>query len=99
MSAEIRRTALKRVRILFMLAQEIVNENPELAERYIKNAKRICMKTRLHLPKEFHMQICKCCKKFLVPGVSSRIRIQQRREPHVVITCLHCDGKTRIPLR
>jgi RNase P subunit RPR2 len=31
--------------------------------------------------------------------VNCRVRIQQRREPHVVITCFNCGGYTRIPLR
>jgi RNase P subunit RPR2 len=34
-----------------------------------------------------------------LPGVNCRIRIQQRRESHMVITCLNCGGISRIPLK
>jgi RNase P subunit RPR2 len=33
-----------------------------------------------------------------LPGVSCRVRIKQRREPHVVVTCLKCGKPIRIPL-
>jgi ribonuclease P protein subunit RPR2 len=43
--------------------------------------------------------ICRHCKSFIYPGVNSRVRVQQRREPHMVITCLVCGKITRIPLK
>ncbi|TET28389.1 MAG: hypothetical protein E3J73_00970 [Candidatus Bathyarchaeum sp.] len=91
--------ALKRVHTLFNLAKEVIHEDPEQAQRYIKIARRIAMRTRLRLPKEYRSLICKHCKRFILPGVNCRIRIQQRREPHMVITCLNCGRHSRIPLR
>lgn len=90
--------ALKRIHVLFKLAKEIIHDNSELAQRYVQVARKIAMRTRLKMPKEYRMLICKKCKKFIVPGVNCRVRIQQRRQTHIVITCLNCKEYSRIPL-
>ena len=99
MSREVKRIAYRRIRILFTLAKQIVHERPDLADRYVEIARRIAMKARIHLPKEFRLLLCRHCKRFILPGVNCRVRIQPRREPHVTITCLRCGGHIRIPLR
>ena len=91
--------ALKRVHVLFQLAKEVIHKNPELAQRYVQIARKIAMRTRLKLPKEYRSLICRKCKSFILPGVNCRVRIQHRREPHMVITCLNCGGHSRIPLK
>ena len=96
---EIGRIAHKRIRILFTLARQAVHENPELADRYADIARRIAMKARVHLPKEFRLLFCRRCKRFILPGVSSRVRLQPRREPHATITCMHCGSHVRIPYK
>ena len=97
--SEIRHLALQRIRTLFELAKEKIREEPELAQRYAKMARRIAMRTRLRLPTEYRRLICRHCKSFIYPGVNSRVRTQRRREPHVAITCLVCGKTARIPLR
>jgi ribonuclease P protein subunit RPR2 len=96
---ETREIAVERIRILFRLAEEVFRDNPERAQRYIDLARRIAMRVRIHLPKDLRRRICRRCKGFLVPGVNCRVRIRQRREPHVTITCLRCGATMRIPLR
>ena len=91
--------ALQRIHRLFSLAKEVIHEDPELAQRYVKIARRIAMRTQLKLPKEYRRLICRKCKSFILPGVNCRIRIQQKREPHMVVTCLNCGGHSRIPLK
>ena len=91
--------ALKRIHVLFGLAKEVIREDPELAQRYVQIARRIAMRTQLRFPKEYRRLICRKCKSFILPGVNCRIRIQQRREPHMVITCLNCGGHSRIPIK
>ena len=91
--------ALQRVHSLFHLAKEVIHEDPELAQRYVNMARKISMKTKLRLPKEYRSLICRHCKSFILPGVNCRIRIQQRREPHMVITCLICGQHSRFPLK
>jgi ribonuclease P protein subunit RPR2 len=96
---ETKRIAMERVHILFRLAKEAIHEEPRLAQRYAEIARRIAMRAKVRLPVEYRRLICRRCKSFIYPGVNCRVRIQQRREPHVVITCFNCGGYTRIPLR
>jgi len=96
---ETRQIALQRIHTLFGLAKEKIREEPELAQRYAEIARRIAMRTKVRLPTEYRRLICRHCKKFIYPGVNCRVRVQQRREPHMVITCLLCGSHTRIPLR
>ena len=91
--------ALQRIHTLFRLAREVIHEDPSLAQRYVKIARKIAMGTKIRLPKEYRRLVCRHCKSFIYPGVNCRVRVQQRREPHVVITCLVCGKHTRIPLR
>lgn len=91
--------AMQRIRTLFKMAKENLHEDPALAQRYVEIARKIAMAAKLRLPTEYRRQICRHCKSFILPGVNCRVRIKQRREPHVVITCLNCGKQMRIPLR
>lgn len=96
---ETRKIALERIHALFNLAKQKIREEPQLAQRYAEIARRIAMRTRLRLPVEYRRMICKRCKSFIYPDVNCRVRLQQSREPHVVITCLICGKHTRIMLK
>lgn len=96
---ETERIAMERIHILFRLAKEAIHEEPRLAQRYAEIARRIAMRAKVRLPVEYRRLICRHCKSFIYPGVNCRVRIKQRREPHVVITCLSCGGYMRIPLK
>mgnify|MGYP002154936740 CR=1 FL=1 len=96
---ETRQIALQRIQTLFHLAREKIREEPELAQRYVAIARRIAMRTKLRLPTEYRRMVCRHCKSFIYPGVNCRVRVQQRREPHMVITCQVCGKITRIPLK
>jgi ribonuclease P protein subunit RPR2 len=95
----VKSVARRRVFRLFLLAREIYGQDPLLAQRYVDMARRIAMAANIRLPKEFRLQVCRHCKSFILPGVSCRVRIKRRREPHVVITCLNCGRYMRIPLK
>ncbi len=90
--------ALKRIHILFTLAKEIIHVDSELAQRYVQIARKIAMRTRLNMPKEYRRLICKKCKRFIVQGINCRVRIQQKRQTHIAITCFNCNGCYRIPI-
>jgi ribonuclease P protein subunit RPR2 len=96
---ENKQIASERISILFQMAQSVFNEEPELAQYYVNLAKNIGTRYKVKLPIELRRMNCKHCKSFIFPGINCRIRLQQRREPHVVITCFHCGGFMRIPLR
>jgi len=91
--------ALQRIHALFRLAREVIHEDPSLAQRYVKIARKIAMGTKLRLPKEYGHLVCRHCKSFILPGVNCRVRIQSRREPHLVVTCLNCGKHSRMPLK
>lgn len=99
MDKETRKIALRRVRTLFELAKENIRANMSLAQRYAAIARRIAMAAGIRLPRSYRRMICRHCKSFIFPGVNCRVRLQPRREPHVVITCLECGGHMRIPLK
>ncbi|MGQ9564916.1 MAG: ribonuclease P protein component 4 [Candidatus Bathyarchaeales archaeon] len=96
---ETKQTARERINTLFNLAKENIHENPKLAQRYATIARRISMTAKVALPPEYKRQICKHCKQFIQPSVNCKVRIQQRREPHIVVTCLLCGGFMRFPLK
>ncbi|MEM0057464.1 MAG: ribonuclease P [Candidatus Bathyarchaeia archaeon] len=99
MDVAAKRIAKQRIQTLFRLAIETHKEDPTLAQRYVDIARRVAMAAKVRLPTEYRRLVCRHCKSFILPGVTCRVRIKQRREPHVVITCLKCGGYMRIPLR
>ena len=99
MKSNIKQTARQRVDILLRQAKKVYCSEPELSSRYVATARKIAMAAKIPLPVEHKRQICKKCNTLLVQGDNCRVRVRQKREPHVVITCLNCGCKTRIPLK
>jgi ribonuclease P protein subunit RPR2 len=95
----IKQIAKQRIELLFAQAKKVRKTDPQMATQYVTNAKRIAMAARLRLPIEFRRQTCKQCNTLFVHGVNCRVRVKQKREPHVVITCLNCGNQTRILLQ
>jgi len=98
-SSRIKEIALSRIERLFNLAVKIFDKRPDLSQRYVEIARRISMRAKVRIPKDKRMLICRHCKRFILPGVNARVRLQPRREPHIVVTCLYCGGHMRRPLR
>jgi ribonuclease P protein subunit RPR2 len=97
--ANIKQIARQRILILFEQAKKMRREDPKLAMQYVGSARRIAMAARIRLPLEFRRETCKECNSLFVHGVNCRVRVKQKREPHVVITCLNCGNQTRIMLK
>jgi ribonuclease P protein subunit RPR2 len=91
--------ARQRIQVLFQNAKHVHRSNPQLSSRYIAAARKIAMAAKIPLPTVYKLQICKKCNTLLVQGNNCRVRIKQRRESHVVITCLNCGSQMRIPLK
>jgi ribonuclease P protein subunit RPR2 len=94
----IKQIARQRIEILFEQAKNVGKTDPNLAMQYIKSARKIAMAAKIRLPLEFRRETCKECNSLLVQGINCRVRVKQKREPHVVITCLNCGNQTRIML-
>lgn len=91
----VKQIAYNRIAILFAQAQALRRTDPKLAAQYVGLAQRIAMAARIRLPLEFRRQTCRECNSFFVHGVNCRVRVKQKREPHVVVTCLNCGNQTR----
>ncbi len=97
--SNVKQIARQRIAILFGQAKKVGRANPKLAMQYVDSARRIAMAAKIRLPLEFRRETCKECNSLFVHGVNCRVRVKQKREPHVVITCLNCGNQTRILLK
>ena len=86
--------AEERVDILFNRAQEELSQNPERSHRNVQIARNIAQKYNLKIDPRWNRRYCKCCHKFLKPGVNSRIRLKNST---LEIKCLECGDTRRIP--
>ena len=94
----VKQIARQRIQILFEQAKRVCKTDPQLAMQYNKSARKIAMAAKIRLPVEFKRETCKSCNALLVQGYNCRVRIKQKRQPHIVITCLNCGNQTRILL-
>ncbi|MDD1699962.1 MAG: ribonuclease P [Methanoregula sp.] len=90
-----KKIARERIEILFEQARLEFCEHPERSNRYIGIARRIAMRQRIRIDREFRRQFCHHCYAFLVPGKNMRVRVYRR---NVVVTCYCCNKKTRYSL-
>src|SRR5450759_2530922 len=97
--SNVKQIARQRILILFEQAKKVCKVNPKLAMQYVVSARKIAMAAKTRLPVEFKRGTCKKCNSLFVQGVNRRVRIKQKRAPHVVVTCLNCGNQTRILLR
>ena len=95
MKAGLRDLVTERMHILVHTAISNARRDPELAERQAGLAKRMSMKYRVRMPYELRMNFCKKCKKFIVPGLSARIRLGRSDVKSIRITCNYCNHTYR----
>ena len=98
-AANIKQIARQRISILFKQAKKVGRTDPKLAMQYVATARRIAMAARIRLPVEVRRETCKECNALFVHGVNCRVRVKQKREPHIVVTCLNCGNQTRMRLK
>jgi len=83
--------ARERIRILLESAVGIASENYEIAERQAEIARRIKEKSRVEFEPDQKLLFCKKCKRFIVPGITSIIRVQRvAKKRSVLVKCLRC---------
>jgi ribonuclease P protein subunit RPR2 len=91
---KLKEIAEKRITELFRQADLRFDRYPAFSDRYVQLARKISMKYKIKLPKEFKRRICKHCLKYLVPGNNCRVRLTEHK---VVYTCLNCNNYMRFP--
>ena len=85
--------ARERMDILLNLSfREASDGNIERSRRYVHIARRAGMKTKVPIPKE--ILYCKKCGVTLVPGKTSRVRLNGHK---ITTRCLECDSARRMP--
>lgn len=84
--------AKERVAVLFRQAELAFPESPDLSNRYVGLARKIAMRQRVRINREFRRRFCHHCSAYLVPGQNMRVRVHGG---NVVVTCLLCNRKTR----
>ena len=89
LKARNKREARERVDILFDLAKQEFNSNPERSHRYARMILDLVQKFRIHLPNNIKRFICKECGHFLMPGENLRV---ESRGGFMVYSCLDCGN-------
>ena len=90
-----KKIALERMYILVKTAISNARSDPSLAEKQANLARRISTRYRISMPYELRINFCKKCKKFIVPGINSRIRIGRTPLKSIRITCNFCEHTYR----
>lgn len=91
-SPQTKKIARERIAVLFSEAQAAFPASPNLSDRYVSLARKIAMRQRVRIDRKYRMQFCRGCSSFLVPGSTSRVRVQGGR---VTVTCLICKKRRR----
>ena len=86
--------ATRRIEILFNNALSNAKNNPGLAQRQAEIAKKISMKFKIKMSFEINSSFCKKCKKFIPPGIASKIRLGSKPKS-IRITCSYCNHTYR----
>ncbi|MGB6463887.1 MAG: RNase P subunit [Nitrosotalea sp.] len=95
MKARLRDLIIERMQILIQNAISNARRDPEIAQRQASLAKRLSTKYRVRMSYEMRMNFCKKCKKFIVPGLTSRIRLGRSDVKSIRITCKFCNHTYR----
>lgn len=84
-----------RINRLIKFSEEAVREGKnDRARRYVTLARRIGMKTRADIPKDF--KYCRNCYLPQIPGINCTVRLTGEK---IVSTCKECGEIRRMPYR
>lgn len=93
--SNIKDLAIQRINVLLENALKTIKENKQLAQRQANIAWRISTKYNIRLAYEKKRFFCKKCKKFIVPGINSLVRIKNKPKKNIKIICLECGHPYR----
>ncbi|MDD5331475.1 MAG: ribonuclease P [Candidatus Nanoarchaeia archaeon] len=88
--------AKERIEELFKQAKEVFKKDSSLANRYVKLARNIAMKTKTKIPSNLKKNFCKHCYSFLKPGINCRVRTKDNK---LIYYCLNCKKYMRTVLK
>jgi ribonuclease P protein subunit RPR2 len=87
-----KKEVLRTINNLFNLAKIAFKDNPRLANKYVKSARKNAMHVNLKLPRQLKRKFCKHCYFYLVPGKNCRVRIHKNR---IIYYCFNCKKYMR----
>lgn len=90
--------AKERIQILLSLAEKEFKKHPERSKRYVELARKIGLRYNIRLPKQLKRKFCKKCNSLLIPGLTSRIRIDSKKKI-LTVKCLKCEKIYRFPYK
>jgi len=89
--------ATERFQILLDQAKKMASTDEKLSRRYVDLARRISSRTKVRIPRESKMYLCKGCGLALVSGHNAKIRLHAHTTG-IVISCLSCGAVKRYPV-
>ncbi len=89
--------AAERFQILLDQAKKMAWTDEKLSRRYVSLARKISSRTKVRIPRESKMYLCKGCGLALVPGHNAKIRLHAHTTG-IVISCLSCGTVKRYPV-
>jgi ribonuclease P protein subunit RPR2 len=69
-----------RISQLFKEAEENLKTHPERTRRYIRIARALAMRHRMHLPERFKRTFCKVCYIYWKPGYNVKAKIDSNKK-------------------
>ena len=90
--------AKERIEILLDLAEKEFKKNPERSKRYVELARKIGLRYNVRLTKNQKNKFCKNCFTLLVPGKTSKVRLDEKTKT-LVIKCENCNTIYRKPYK
>jgi ribonuclease P protein subunit RPR2 len=92
--SEARRIATEQVLQTLDKALDLAKADITEAERKAKKARNVGLKFNVRLPYSYRLLFCHGCKEFIVPGITSRVRLQAGGVvTHVCLKCGHIYRK------
>ena len=85
--------AKRAIKDLFKEADRIFPKDPDLAKKYVLDARKVGTRLRVTLTSTQKRKFCKQCGAFWKQGKNVRVRMTQH---NVVYTCLDCGSIKRI---
>ncbi|MEA1925101.1 MAG: hypothetical protein U9M95_04455 [Candidatus Altiarchaeota archaeon] len=81
---------LERIEVLFAEAGKAALEGgSDSADRYVLNARKLSSRNNVPIPRELKMRYCRYCYRYILPGKTSRVRINSTKK-RVEVKCLNC---------
>ena len=91
---EQKKIASERINILFEQAIARYKKNISLSNRYVKLARKLSMRYKVKILREYKKLFCKKCYTYLLPGKTLRARVKDKK---LIYYCLNCKKITRYP--